>query len=166
MGRIKGLVVAQVAAVGRDPALQDQVLATLAADAVARRAAHARDARLLRAEVRTRTEESRRLAASLAPGGDNAAALAALTRLQAELDDRRRRLADLIATPPEPGVDADAARQALSDFAPVWDALTLGERERLVREVVARVDHHADGGRVTVTLHPTLIRSLAARTKS
>ena len=60
----------------------------------------------------------------------------------------------------------DAARQALSDFAPVWDALTLAERERLVREVVvARVDRHPDGGRVTVTLHPTLIRSLAARTK-
>ena len=162
---VERLVVAQVAAVGRDPAVQEQVLATLAADALGRRDAHARDARLLRAEVRTRTEESRRLAASLAPGGDNAAALAALTRLQAELDDRRRRLADLIATPPEPGVDADAARQALSDFAPVWDALTFGERERLVREVVARVDRHPDGGRVSVTLHPTLIRTLAARTK-
>ena len=104
------------------------------------------------------------MAASLAPGGDNAAALAALTRLQAELDDRRRRLTELIAAPPEPGVDADDARRTLCDFAPVWDALTLAERERLVREVVVRVDRHADGGRVTVTLHPTLIRTLAART--
>ena len=162
---VERLVVQQVAAVGRDPALQDQVLATLLSDAAGRRDAHARDARLLRAEVRTRAEESRRLAGSLVPGGDNAAALAALTRLQAELDDRRGRLAELVAAPPEPGVGADAARRALADFAPVWDALKLAERERLVREVVARVDRHADGGRVTVTLHPTLIRSLAARTK-
>ena len=162
---VERLVVAQVAAVGRDPVLQDQVLATLLSDAAGRRDAHARDARLLRAEVRTRTEESRRLAASLAPGGDNAAALTALTRLEAELDDRRRRLAELLTTSPERRIDADAARRALCDFAPVWDALTLAERERLVREVVARVDRHPDGGRVTVTLHPTLIRSLAARTK-
>ena len=163
---VERLVVAQVAAVGRDPALQDQVLATLAADAHGRRDAHARDARLLRTEVRARTEESRKLAASLAPGGDNAAVLAALTRLQVELDDRQRRLTELIAAPPEPGMPPDAARQALADFAPVWDALTLAERERLVREVVARVDRHPDGGRMTVTLHPTLIRSLTARTKS
>ena len=163
---VERLMVSQVAAVGRDPALQDQVLATMLSDAAGRRDAHARDARLLRAEVRTRTDESRKLAASLAPGGDNAAALAALTRLQAELDDRRRRLAALVATPPEPGMHPDAARQALADFAPVWEALTLAERERLVREVVARVDRHPDGGRVTVTLHPTQIRTLTARTKS
>jgi len=35
----------------------------------------------------------------------------------------------------------------------------------LVREVVARVDRRPDGGRVSVPLHPTLIRSFAARAK-
>jgi site-specific DNA recombinase len=161
---LERLVVEQVAAAGRDPALQDRVFAALAADAEAKAAARSRDLRLVRAEVRAGKAESRRLAAALAPGRDNAAALAALTAADAALADRQARLTALTAEPPPAALDASAARRALTEFAPVWGALTLAEREALVREVVGRVDRHPDGGRVTVTLKPTLIAALTNRT--
>lgn len=50
---------------------------------------------------------------------------------------------------------------ALREFDPIWEALTLKERERVLHLLVTNVDYDGRNGKVAVSFHPEGIRALA-----
>lgn len=76
-----------------------------------------------------------------------------LTELNAELETARSEL-----------VTDGEVREALTDFDPVWDALTTNERCDLMKLLVDRVEYDGAASTVSITFHPTGIRALAQQT--
>lgn len=70
-------------------------------------------------------------------------------RLRAEACD----LDDRIARADQRLIDEDELLGAVEAFEPVWEALTIGERERLIRALVERVEWDAASESVTVVFH-------------
>jgi len=62
-------------------------------------------------------------------------------------------------------VDEKDAVRALALFEPVWDALSPREQVRVMQLLVERVDYDGEKGTVSITFHPTGIRSLADEMK-
>jgi site-specific DNA recombinase len=158
---VEEIVLARIAALGQDSTLQDEVLAHLARQQQEDTENRQRDERFLRGEIRSRKTQVEKLTASLTPGHDNSVLLKTLQQLQAEIEDRHARLEASTQFGTLATIDEAQARLALTQFTPVWDQLTLAERERLLHALVAQVDHHPESGRITLTLRPTLIATLA-----
>jgi site-specific DNA recombinase len=57
--------------------------------------------------------------------------------------------------------EADVA-EALAAFDPVWDSLTLREQSRLIHLLVERVEYDGRTDDISITFHPTGIKTLAA----
>jgi len=62
-------------------------------------------------------------------------------------------------------VDEKEAVRALALFDPVWDALSPREQVRVMQLLVERVDYDGAKGTVSITFHPTGIRSLVEEMK-
>ena len=62
-------------------------------------------------------------------------------------------------------VDAREVAQACSLFDPVWETLTAREQARILHLLIQRVDYDGDNGSVSVTFHPTGIKTLAEELK-
>jgi site-specific DNA recombinase len=58
-------------------------------------------------------------------------------------------------------VDDREVALALSAFDPVWEALTPREQGRVVQLLVERVDYDGAAGKVSITFHPSGIKTLA-----
>lgn len=58
-------------------------------------------------------------------------------------------------------VDEREVVQALSLFDPVWESLTPREQARVVRLLVEHVDYDGRNSTISVTFHPTGIKTLA-----
>ena len=58
-------------------------------------------------------------------------------------------------------VGEEEVRQALSAFDPVWATLTPHEQTRIVQLLVERVDFDGARGKVSITFHPSGIKTLA-----
>ena len=54
------------------------------------------------------------------------------------------------------------AAQEVAAFDPVWDSLTLREQSRLLHLLIERVDYDGRTGDISITFHPTGIKTLAA----
>jgi len=50
--------------------------------------------------------------------------------------------------------DHHEIESAVLSFDPIWEAMTLRDRIRLIEMVVKRVDYDGETGRVTITFHP------------
>jgi site-specific DNA recombinase len=58
-------------------------------------------------------------------------------------------------------VDASEVSQACSLFDPLWDTLTAREQARILHLLIERVDYDGANGTVSITFHPTGIKTLA-----
>lgn len=52
-------------------------------------------------------------------------------------------------------VDEDAVRTALSEFTPVWEALTTQEQGKVLRLLIRRIEYHGGTGKLEVIFEPT-----------
>ena len=57
-------------------------------------------------------------------------------------------------------VDAREVTQACSLFDPVWETLAPREQARVLHLLIERVDYDGENGNVSITFHPTGIRTL------
>jgi site-specific DNA recombinase len=64
-------------------------------------------------------------------------------------------------TNPNQLVDESEMAQALTAFDPVWDSLTLSEQSRLLHLLIERVDYDGRTSDISITFHPTGIKTLA-----
>jgi len=58
-------------------------------------------------------------------------------------------------------VDEREVASALAAFDPVWETLTMKEQWRILKLLIEKVDYDGDDGTVSVTFHPTGIKTLA-----
>jgi len=162
--QIEDLVVGQIKAIGRDPAVLAEVLAQARAQDEARAAALEAEQCMLEIDLTTWHQEMRTLTAKLKPGEENGAAIARLADLQERLaaaEGRLRRLKDQALTVGKQLLDAEEVALAMSAFDPVWGTLTPREQARVVGLLVGRVDFDGSKGRVAIAFRATGIKTLA-----
>ena len=161
-GEMERFVVDQIKAVGRDPAV---VAATfgetgrLAEEAI--RNLHAERERLRR-ELRRDEADIQGLAVrgTMSNGG-----LARLADLQERVRLGEGRLAEIdreLATLEAEHISEEEVDERLATFEPVWESLSPREQARLIQLLIERVDLDGVDGSVSITFHPTGIRTFAS----
>ncbi len=129
---------------------QEQIRLSIAADQKRRRRVE-RQARTLDDELCALEAMPTRSNAQAARAGEVRREVERLRTEALELDDR-------IARADQRLIDEDELLGAVEAFEPVWEALTIGERERLIRALVERVEWDAASESVTVVFHETADR--------
>jgi site-specific DNA recombinase len=158
--QIEQLVVEQIRCIGKDPALLQATITQARAQDEARLAE-------LEAERRGLDRELARWHAELQKLPPNAVddpTIARLADLQERVglaEDRAARVREEAAAVRRRRIDDDDIALALSVFDPVWESLTPAEQARVVHLLVERVDYDGSKGKVTITLQPTGIKTLA-----
>ena len=58
-------------------------------------------------------------------------------------------------------IDEHEIANVMAAFDPVWDSLTHNEQARVVQLLVERVEYDGSTGKISITFHPTGIKTLA-----
>lgn len=153
--RIERYVVDQLRRIGADPELQaatfDEAVRQVKAE---RRGLRAEQKRLERDRGQLRTEVEQLVSTLARTTGSAAQAVTSqveaaqdrLGRVEARLDEITTALAGLRAEE----IDRDAVAAALIEFDPIWEVLTVPERERVVRLVVDGISYDAASGELAI----------------
>jgi site-specific DNA recombinase len=162
---IEGVVVEQLRAVGKDPALLRATLAEARRQDEARVEELEVERRGLERELARLHAEARKLAArgSTASGDDEVLRVAELQERIQTAEGRLLRVREQTAEVRRRGVDEPEVTQALAEFMPLWESLSPAEQARAVRLLVERVEFDGGAGRVVVTFHETGLQTLAER---
>ena len=164
---IERFVVDRIRAVGSDPALQAAVADEARKQTAAERKALTAEARRLDDDLRTARADVKRLVAALAKT-DGAASRAVVAELQqahrrvATLDARAAEVAGRLEGLRASEIDDADLAAALAAFDPVWDALLVPERERVLRLLVRSVTYHGGTEQLVLDFHTLGIATLAA----
>ncbi len=163
-GEIEKLVVDQIKAIGRDPTLLSEVVAQARRQGQLQVESLETERRGLERELSRWNAEVRELVAQLAPDESNTPSAAQLANLQERIRNAERRntqVRDEITGLRRDIVDEQEVAQALTVFDPVWDALTPKEQVRVLQLLIERVDYDGSTGNVSITFHPSGIKTLA-----
>lgn len=101
------------------------------------------------------------------PTGDDARevkrldSLASLTEQQTRDLRRRNDLKDQLAKIQAGAPDRQTIRKAIKNLEGLWEHLTMGERSRLMSQLVARIDHDPTDSTLSITLSPLGLKSFA-----
>jgi site-specific DNA recombinase len=162
-GEIEKFVVDQVRRIGRDPELRSLTFAAACARGTARVEALAAERCGLERDLARWDAEIRAVVTS----GAVATATPDIPRL-ADLHERvrlaERRAAEIdgeVAALGGGEVTQQEVERALSAFDPVWDSLTPREQARIVHLLVERVDFDGSTNRLSITFHPSGVKTLA-----
>jgi site-specific DNA recombinase len=162
-GEIERFVIEQIRGIGQDPALVRETLDRAVAQVDEERVALEAERRGLERDSRRWSEEIR----TSLDGAANGQFANGLPRL-ADLQERLR-LAEQRTTEIQTRLDAleheriteEEVATVLGSFDPVWEALSLGERARIVHLLVERVDYDGSRGTIAITFHPAGIKALS-----
>ena len=163
-GAAEAFVVDRVRCVGRDPALVREAVEQARAADEARLAELDGERRALEKDLRGWQADVRSLSGRLAGASADGDALARLADLDGKVRNGEARLAgvkDQAARVRRGMVDESEAAAALGRFDGVWEALTPGERARLLALLIEAVEYDGGAGSVSVTFRPAGVRALA-----
>jgi site-specific DNA recombinase len=163
-GQIERLVVEKIKGIGQDPALWQETLGAAHQCGRTRREELAAERRGLDHDLSRWNAEVHTLVQEAAASGNSAAVLPRLADLQERVLEAQKRAAQLkeeISAAGDELVSEDDIRRALSEFDPLWASLTPQEQTRIVQLLVERVDYDAVRSKVSITFHPSGIRTLA-----
>ncbi len=162
-GEIERVVIDEVRGLARDEALLAQVLkdahTAIQGQLVAARRAHG-DLR------RQRDRDGRDLAQLAADSKADAQSISRISELRARLADANRQEPQLEARVAElesQTVTPADAKAAFGQFDKLWQSLSPREQARILKLLIASVDYDGQVGTISVTFHPTSIRSLIDR---
>ena len=153
------LVVDQIRAMGRDPALVRHTVAHVAQRAEEQTRALERENELVAEEIRRAYDELSQV--SVQPGSAGR-----MADIQEQIDAHQRRLAEIrdqLDVLESQRIDPEEIEQALARFDPVWESLTPREQHRVLHLLIERVEFDGGAGEMTVTFHPAGIRTLLER---
>jgi len=105
-----------------------------------------------------------KLLAQVASSESSGAVVSRLAELQGRVGQVEQRLARLRSQVEAIGqerLDEAEATRALAGLDPAWDTMTPQEQARVVRLLVSRVDYDGARGKVSITLHPLGLKTLA-----
>jgi site-specific DNA recombinase len=117
--------------------------------------------RALERDLQRCNNELRKLAAE---ANQNSVATDRMADLQDRIRGTERRateVRDEITRLSRELVDAHEVGQAASLFAPLWETLSAREQARILHLLIQRVDYDGPNGSVSITFHPTGIKTLA-----
>jgi site-specific DNA recombinase len=163
-GEIERFVVEQIKCIGRDPEMLRETIAK------ARSLGHAQVEELeserdrLARELTQWNNEIRGLLQQIVPSDGDTPATARLADLQERIRLAERRTTEIreqVIVLRRSIVDEREVATAMSVFDPVWDSLTPREQARVVQLLVERVDYNGATGKVSITFHPSGIKTLA-----
>jgi len=157
---IERFVVEQIKGIGRDHALVAETIGQTGEQAKLRIAELEHEQQALERELQRENAKLRELAA-----------LGATAAAADQMADRQERIRaaeqhatevreELIALRREL-IDEREITSALAAFDPVWETLTFKEKARILKLLVERVDYDGEKKTVSVTFHPTGIKTLA-----
>jgi site-specific DNA recombinase len=167
---IEEFVLDRVKAMGKDPSLRAEVVASIQAQTASGLASLRGEKGLLDSQFKRRKDEIRCLIASIASDSTSASSAAIrigeLERENATAEERLVAAGAQIATLESSEVDAGAVATALGAFDPVWEALWPLERVRILQLVVKRATYDGEAGTISLELHNTGIATLAGELKA
>ncbi len=165
-GQIERFVVEQIQSIGRDPALVAATVRQLQAQSArGTEELAAEEARLQRAlgdyDLQLHT-----VVMQPSTGGEIERTTARLADLQERIAAAQRRLVevrDQAERLRRGTIDSSEVARALAEFDPVWESLRPHEQARLLRLLIERIDYDGREGLISITFHPTGIRTLVER---
>jgi site-specific DNA recombinase len=162
-GEIEQFVVQQLRAIGRDPALRNATFAAACAQGNARVEELKTERRGLEHKVEQWQAEIHALVTAGANNGGRPD-ISMLADLQERLRLAERRATEIddeISALEGERVSEGDVESALEAFDPLWESLTSREQARILQLLVQRVDYDGAEGRVSITFHPSGIKTLA-----
>lgn len=158
---LERFVVEQVKAIGNDTTLLAETLAESRRqreDTIGRLEV---EQRTLERELHRHNAELRELAAK--GGGDGVATdrMADVQERIKHVEQRATEVREQIVSLSRELVDAREVGEACSMFDPLWDTLTDREQARILNLLIERIDYDGVNGTVSITFHPTGIKTLA-----
>jgi site-specific DNA recombinase len=163
-GEIERFVVEQIKCIGRDPMLLHETIAQVRSRGQSQVVALETERRALERELARWNGETRKLLHQIVPGEGNTPSTARLADLQERIRGAEQRAAQVrvqvIALSREI-VDQREVAKAMAVFDPVWDSLTPREQARVFQLLVERVDYDGATGKISITFHPSGIKTLA-----
>jgi site-specific DNA recombinase len=155
-GVLEAKVVEQIRAIGRDPALLDEVVRQMERERQERRPDLEGRLREVVAERKQLGDESRNLASAAAEAKTGRQAFyARLGEVHVALEAKEAeeaRLHSQLDALDEQAVDREALRQALEEFDELWEELFPAERARMLGLLLSSVFYEARRGEVRLTL--------------
>jgi site-specific DNA recombinase len=155
-------VVERIKCIGKDPALVSETFAAVNAERASQIASLKMELTGLNGDIARWNNEVRALTRKK-PGSDS--------QYVAKLADYQERIGNAERRATEINVQIDALEQgslneyeveaALASFDPLWESLTPRERGRVIQLLIERVDYDGGAGKLSITFHPTGIKSLA-----
>ncbi len=146
--KVERFIVDQIKRIAANLELQEETFRQAVAQVKAlRRGLKAEKKRLERGLVTARADVERLVRALSRSNGPAADAIASeLNKAQehwAKLETRQQEIPDELATFDAQAIDRDDLARALEAFDPIWDALLMPERERMLKLLIERIDYDA-----------------------
>jgi site-specific DNA recombinase len=163
-GEIERFIVEQIKSVGRDPILLYETVAQARSQGQSEVAALETERQSLERELSRWNADVRSLLEQIVPGEGNTPSTARLADLQERIrgaEQRATQIREQVITLSRSIVDQREVEKAMAIFDPVWDSLTLREQVRVVQLLVERVDYDGSTGKISITFHPSGIKTLA-----
>ncbi len=153
--KVESFIVDQIRRIGADTQLQDETFRQAVGQVKAQRRGLRRERRMLERDLTTSHADVERLvgAVSRTTGPAADAITAELEKAQSHgqtIESRLSEIDDGLAVLKVQDVDRDDLTRALEEFDPIWEALMIPERERVMRLLVETIDY--DGGTGTMSI--------------
>lgn len=163
-GEIEQFVVAQIKKIGRGPELIAETVHRARGKAAERVEELAREESRLERDLTDRHRDLQGIVKRPVVECDRDLATARMADLQEQITSVERRLSEVrseLQRLRRNVIDeADVAR-AISEFDPVWDALSTHEQARLLQLLIQRIDYDGRDGLISITFHNAGIKTLA-----
>jgi len=161
---IEQLVVEQIQRLGSDPQVLENMLTQVRQQDDARVAEWEGERVGLERDLLRGQSEVHKLLAEVGSGATSGGAVTRLAELQARLAQIEQRLARLrgqMDALQQERLDQAAVTKALSGLLPAWETMTPGEKARVLRLLVERVDYDGQQGKAAITFQPLGLKTLA-----
>ena len=163
---IERLVVEQIRGIGRNPEVLAATLEVLRGQSKSEIANLEVERRQLQRNLSRWNTDSRGLLVDAQSDDSDSPAVAQLAELQERIRSGRSRASEVdqqLEALLRCTTDRQSVARSLSDFDPVWEALTPRERTQLVQLLVERVTFNGSTGKVSIKFCPLSANALSAR---
>ena len=162
-GEMEQFVIDQIKSIGRDTELLAETLAESRRQREEAIAALETEERTLKRELTRYTTDLRKTASMAGQNGTATDRLADLQDRIRTAEQRATEVQEQIIALSRELVDAREVGEACSMFDPLWETLTAREQAHILHLLIERIDYDGQNGTVSITFHPTGIKTLADR---
>lgn len=158
-----GSRVERIKSIGSDPTLQQEVMEILSRHHDEERETLVAEEHLLDREIKRWTHEAKNLIGQINADEVSTLVTSRLAEVQERLAQETPRLAHVrqeLARLAEWAIPTETVAKALERFDPLWQAMMMVERQKLLRMLIERIDYDGKQGSVTIVFRPSGLESL------